>query len=236
MNYSPQNPNFSKSLFTMAAWLGLMILLSACGDSQPVQATSPQPANQATQTSQITQTLHSTAQPSVIIKTTAATTQAPATAPQISPTVSPSTSAVARTPEEEDIIREAVLRYRFEQVRASYTSAPVSQYYCIGLGETVEIAKLQDSPPAFLARFQNNKPPVRKASDCTFNKDKVEVKNTGETATIWVIGSIKWLGNNEAELEISYTRAFMDSGGTIFQLKKENGGWKVTGSTRTWIT
>ena len=233
MKYPAHNPNFSKSLFGLVASLSLMVLLAACGDSQLTPATLPPPASQATPTSQLTQTLASTTQPSVTVKTTAATTQATA---QPDPVVSPTATAAARTPLEEDNIREAVLRYRFEQVSVTYTSAPISQFYCVGLGETVDIARLQDSPQAFLARFQNNKPLVRKASDCAFNQDKVEVKNTGETATIWVIGRIKWLGDNEAELEISYTRAFMDSSGTIFQLKKENGGWKVTGSTRTWIT
>ena len=65
--------------------------------------------------------------------------------------------------------------------------------------------------------------------------NKVVLKSSGEPAMFWGMGSITWSGDNKAELEISSLYAFNGTGGTVFQLERENGSWKVTGSTLTWI-
>ena len=190
--------------------LALSLVLAACGDS------SATPANQAGASAQ------------------------PAAKP--TPTPPPgSTTPPARTKsQDEDDIREAILRNQFAYV-AGNPGYPASQYYCLGFETTRQSASnLQDPPQALLDRFKGNNPPVVKASECAMTQDKAELnkvvlKSSGEPAMFWGIGSITWSGDNKAELEISSLYAINGTGGTVFQLERENGSWKVTGSTLTWI-
>ncbi len=195
-------------------FLIIALILAACGDS------SPTPVNQLVPSAQ------------------------PTAQPTLTPQPVPTTTTLARTKsQDEDDIREAILRTQFAYVAGNVASRafPMSQYYCLGFETTRQSASnLQDPPQSLLDRFKGNNPPVVKASECVMTQDKgdlnkVVLKSSSEPAMFWGIGRINWLSDNKAELEISYLRAFMDVGGTVFQLERENGSWKVTGSTLTWI-
>ncbi|MBN9386645.1 MAG: hypothetical protein J0I20_01215 [Chloroflexi bacterium] len=168
-------------------------------------------------------------QPTSITQPTATSQSASTLANNITP----------ENPKDEDAMREALLRYRFGQVNLS--SYPDSKYYCLGFETTRQSASnLQDPPQALIDRFQGNNPPVVKASECDMVGDnmdskKVVFKNSGEQAIFWGLGNINWSDNNKASLELSYLYAFNGTGGSIFQLERQNGSWKVTGYTLTWI-
>jgi hypothetical protein len=144
------------------------------------------------------------------------------------------TGGAARSAEEADNIREAVLRYRFSHSVGG--PMPSGKFYCISLSSTMHTSNFIDPDEAFLRRFDGNIPPVIKASGCTVLPDRVIAKDTGEKSMIFGVDQPKWLSDTEAEIEASYCGAEADVGGTVYQLKKENNRWSVQGSTRTWIS
>lgn len=154
----------------------LALFLSACGDMSPTLRPSVQTAAQPTSTTQPTATGQSDS-------TTA-------------------NNIIPGSPQDEDAMREALLRYRFGQV--NLTSYPDSKYYCFGFETTMRSASnLQDPPQALLNRLKGNKPPVVKASECDMVGDKMDdqkvvFKNSGEQAIIWGLGSVNWSGKDKA--------------------------------------
>lgn len=194
-------------------FLVLCLFLAACGDSSPAP------------TFQSVLTFEAAAQPTL----------------QPTPDIqlSPSTGITPGSPQDEDNVKETLLRYRFAEANSS--SYLDSKFYCLGFETTRQSpSNLQDPPQTLLDRFQGNNPPVVKSSDCALVGDKEEYKkvlskSSGEQATFWGLGSVNWSGKDKAELELSYLYAFNGTGGSIFQLERQNGTWKVTGYTLTWI-
>lgn len=194
----------------------LILCLSACGDMSRTPNSTVQSAVQSTEKIQ----------------------------PSPTNNVSTPTTAITVTPgssQDEEDMREALLRYRFEEVVSKQASYPDSKYYCVGLETTQQSASnLTDLPQSFLDRFKGNKTPVVKASDCAWIGDKddskkVVFKSSGEQAIFWGLGNVNWSSKDKAELELSFLYAFNGTGGSIFQLERQNETWVVTGYTLTWI-
>jgi hypothetical protein len=161
----------------------------------------------------------------------------PTTPPTADSKVTPGTS------HDEDNIKEAILRYRFEATAELYTKegGPPWKYYCLGSGTTLYgVQGLSDLDQAFLERFKGNNPQVVKASNCIMVDDKVfykkaVLKTSGEPVRFWAVSAVTWLGKERVELEISLHGDFGDGEGKVYQLERQNGTWQVTGSTRTWV-
>jgi hypothetical protein len=71
---------------------------------------------------------------------------------------------------QEDAIREAVFRYQFGHNASGYDEAPTTRkpdVYCIAMGGEVG-GKMIDPSQKFMKRFAGQRPPVRKASACTY--------------------------------------------------------------------
>lgn len=193
-------------------FLVLCLFLSACGVDKPTPSNFTVPSIQSTE--QQTKIISATVQPIL-----------PATS---------STKVLVRSSQDEDNIREVLLRYRFAQLIGN-PSYPTSNFYCLGFETTSQSpSNLIDVPQPLLDRFGGSNPPVVKASECAMVQDKVVLISSGEQAIFWGIGTISWSGDNKASLEISYLYGFNGTGGTLFQLERTNGSWKVTGSILTW--
>jgi hypothetical protein len=123
---------------------------------------------------------------------------------------------------QEDDIREAVFRWQFDHnVSGQQKKAKV---YFLAVGE-----KYGDPSDEFIKRFADNKPPVRKRSECSADAGKgVLDKKTGEQGLIFHVTSIKWISDTEVEAEGGYYEAGLSASGNIYTLKKEKGKWQVT--------
>ncbi|MGO8925829.1 MAG: hypothetical protein ACLQU3_02885 [Limisphaerales bacterium] len=131
---------------------------------------------------------------------------------------------------QEDDIREAVFRWQFDHnVSGQQKKAKV---YFLSVGE-----KYGDPSDEFIKRFADNKPPVRKRSECTADAGKgVLDKKTGEQGLIFNVTSIKWSSDTEVEVEGGYYEAGLSASGNIYTVKKEKGKWKVTKDKMGWIS
>ena len=123
---------------------------------------------------------------------------------------------------EEDDIREVVFRYQFEHNQSGLRTNAGAYY--LGVGENAS-----DPSDEFMKRFAADRPPVRKTSASTFVSGRGMVdKNSGERGLQFRVNSIKWISNEEAEVEGGYYEASESSSVNTYTVKKANGKWTVT--------
>jgi len=90
-----------------------------------------------------------------------------------------------------------------------------------------------DPDDAFLARFGGMPVTVEKGSmSSVIKKDKGEFnvrhQTTGEVGVSILIGPIKWVTNESAELEICYSQSAMGFGQFFYVIERTNNTWAVT--------
>jgi hypothetical protein len=114
--------------------------------------------------------------------------------------ISPAQTASARK-SQEDEIREAVFRYQFDH-NASATKNNAAAY-CLAIGK-------KDSSPsdAFIRRFRGHNPPVRKVSECRYNKSTGEREVGGKTALTFQVSTITWRSDSEVEVKGGYSEGY----------------------------
>jgi hypothetical protein len=131
---------------------------------------------------------------------------------------------------QEDDIREAVFRYQFDHNASAQQKT--AKVFFLGVE-----GKAGDPSDAFMKRFADHKPPVRKASASHFVKGKgILDKTTGEQGLAFSVTSIKWISDTEVQAKGGYYEAEESSSGNTYTLKKENGKWKVTKNKMNWIS
>jgi hypothetical protein len=123
---------------------------------------------------------------------------------------------------QEDDIREAVFRWQFDHnVSGQQKKAKV---YFLSVGDNYG-----DPSDEFIKRFADNKPPVRKRSECTADAGKgVLDKKTGGQGLIFNVTRIQWKSDTEVEVEGGYYEAGLSASGNTYTLKKDKGKWQVT--------
>jgi hypothetical protein len=122
----------------------------------------------------------------------------------------------------EDDIREAVFRWQFDHNVSGQQKK--AQAYFLSVGQ-----KHDDPSDEFMKRFADNKPPVRKRSECSADPGKgVLDKKTGERGLLFHVTSIKWKSETQVEAEGGYYEAGRSASGNVYTLKKGNGRWVVT--------
>jgi hypothetical protein len=134
-------------------------------------------------------------------------------------TLSPSFAPLSET----DAIREAAFRYMF--------FGECAYYLAIIMGD-----KEVDPDDAFLKRFADRKPPLKKVSECTASKHEgVRDKETGEHGLIFRLGEPRWMSDTEVEIDGGYYEYGLAASGNTYYLKKENGRWEVYNDKQHWI-
>jgi len=125
-------------------------------------------------------------------------------------------------------VAEAVLRHQFDHNASG--AQRNADYFFIFLEKG-------DPPPALLARFANEKPPVLPASLATSSAfEGVKHKESGGRGLIFRISSIKWLDANTAEVEGGYYEAGLSSSGNVYRVERRSGKWSVTKDEMQWIS
>lgn len=154
------------------------------------------------------------------------------------------TVSLPRT-EMEDDVREAVLRAQFEHFTRGI-GFEVARYYL----SSVRVRELRpgagprkpgeihppplrgkDPDAEFMARFEEDIPPVKGVSQCTNEGTwSVRDRTTGEKGCVFWTGEITWAGATEVEAEAGQDVGMSHAHEVIYRLVCENGGWHVKDS------
>jgi len=131
------------------------------------------------------------------------------------------------TAAQQDDIREAVFRYQFEH-NASGQQQNAKVYF-------LSFGKDKEPGDAFIARFKDHKPPVKKRSQ---SKGQFEVidKETGERGLIFTVGAIKVVDAAKIQVEGGYYEAGLSSSGNVYTVERKDGKWVVTKDQMLWIS
>src|SRR5262245_19236974 len=131
---------------------------------------------------------------------------------------------------QEDDIREAVFRHQFDH-NASGLQKNAKVYFL----EVDE--KATDPSDAFMKRFADHRPPVRKPSASRFVPGTGLLdKKTGEIGLAFRATTIKWISATEVEVSGGYYEAELSSSGNTYTVKNADGKWRVTKDKMNWIS
>ena len=130
---------------------------------------------------------------------------------------------------EEDKIREAVFRYQFE-FNASGLGKAAKAYFLSVEGGSEPSAEL-------LKQFDGYRPPVKPVSASVLEAGTAQVldRESGLPGLIFTIREIRWLGDDEVEVEGGYEEASESGSGNIYRLEKGGEHWEVVGAEMLWI-
>ena len=136
-------------------------------------------------------------------------------------------SKLELTAAEQDDIREAVFRYEFEN-NASGQKRNAKVYF-------LSLGKDKETDDAFIARFKDHKPPVKKRSQ---SKEDFEVfdKETGERGLIFSAVTIKVVDANKVKVDGGYYEAQLSASGDVYTVERKDGKWIVTDDRMLWIS
>ena len=90
---------------------------------------------------------------------------------------------------------------------------------------------------ALLARFAGRRPPVKKVSESVSKKyEGIFDKETGKKGILFIVTSIKWISETEAEVEGGHYTAPLEASGHVYKVRFENGKWVVKEDDMKWIS
>jgi len=143
----------------------------------------------------------------------------------VPPTAMPAATPTEEPPllSEEDQIREVVFRYQFEH-NVSGQKQEANSYY-------LEVEEGADPSRQLLARFDGHQPPVQPASASTLEAGTALVldRETGLSGLIFRVDEIRWLGEDEVEVDGGYEEASESGSGNTYLVAREERGWEVMG-------
>jgi len=121
----------------------------------------------------------------------------------------------------EDQIRVAVFRYQFE-FNASALGKAANAYY-------LSVGHYKDPSPELLNHFAAHHPVVKPVSASTLEPGTVQVldKLTGLPGLIFRITEIRWLSDDEVEVDGGYYEASGSATGNTYSVVKEAKDWSV---------
>lgn len=131
------------------------------------------------------------------------------------------------TPADEDDTREAVFRYEFAH-NASGQQQNAKVYF-------LSLDKDKDPSDAFMSRFKDHKPPVKKRSQATREAEVID-KDTGERGLIFRATAIKQLDENKVTVDGGYYEAGLSSSGNTYTVERIKHKWVVTKDLMNWIS
>jgi hypothetical protein len=133
-----------------------------------------------------------------------------------------SPSCQAQKADVADDIREAVLRHMFGH--EAQQQKPYTKVLFISVEK-------KDPDDKFIARFKGHIPPVKKGSDSVITGDMGGVmdKETGEGGMLYSVGEIKWINENEVDIDGSYYVANLFAGGCRYRVVPDGDKWIVKG-------
>ena len=141
-----------------------------------------------------------------------------------------SASSQGQKAESENDIRETVLLYMFEH--EAQQQKPYTKVLFISVQK-------KDPDDKFIARFKDHIPPVKRGSESVTTGDMggVSDKKTGEGGMLYSLGEIKWINENEVDVDGSYYVASLFGGGCRYRVVRDGDKWIVKGCGEIrWIS
>ena len=139
--------------------------------------------------------------------------------------------------EQEDDIREAVFRYQFATNEVSKAEV---YFLSVGLGKAGHIIfdASHDPSDAFVKRFADSKPIVKKASASDFGSPSgwVADKRSGKRGVLFCARTIKWVSETEVEVNGGFVAGMMYARDFTYTLVKEKGKWRIKRSELTGLS
>ena len=137
----------------------------------------------------------------------------------------------------EDAVREVVFRYQFLHNESGQQQSAGIYFISVLLhSDTADIWNNGNPGTGLLARFFNNKPPVKPYSQCIISADGVKDRISGERGLLFRIGEIRWVDSTHAEADGGYFEAGLSASGNTYYLEKNSGQWIVVGDVMHWIS
>jgi hypothetical protein len=149
---------------------------------------------------------------------------------------------------EEDTIRETVIRYQMDGWASSGdkmerdAKEPLDKCVAKHLNSRIYFVSVNGKDPSveFLRRFQGIPRTVKKMSDARQTKKPdggwVIDRKTKQPGIIFSANEIRWLKNNEVEVDGGYHCGGLCASGEVFTVILENGKWTVTADRTNWIS
>lgn len=130
---------------------------------------------------------------------------------------------------EEDQIRETVFRYQFE-FNASGLGDAANAYF-------LSVEGNKDPNAELLKRFEGHRPPVKPVSASTLEPGTAQVldRESGLPGLTFRITEIRWLTDNEVEVDGGYEEASESGSGNTYSVVKRRGHWEVVGRQMLWV-
>jgi hypothetical protein len=130
---------------------------------------------------------------------------------------------------EEDRIHEAIFRYQFEN-NASGWGKEANVYF-------LSVGNYEDPSPELLEQFSGHIPVVKPVSASTLEPGTAQVLDieTGLPGLIFRVDGIRWLSDNEVEVDGGYDEASESATGNIYRAIKQSDGWEVVDCQMLWI-
>ncbi len=128
----------------------------------------------------------------------------------------------------DDDLREATFRYMFRKNASG--AQQNAKVYCL------HFEKGADPPAAFLARFAQDKVPVRAASACSQSVDGVFENATHAHGLAFRIDGITRADADHATVTGGYYEAGLSASGNVYTLERKGGAWSVTKDEMQWIS
>lgn len=125
--------------------------------------------------------------------------------------------------QEQNDIREAVFRYHMAKLPAQFrfvTRIQFPEIYFLSVNNA-------DPSPTLLARFRNNKPPVKARSAVKPRRFEVIDKATGKEGILISADAVRWIAVSQAKVETGWHKD--GRGGTFGTclVEKQKSGWVV---------
>ena len=152
---------------------------------------------------------------------------------------------------DEDNIRKIVLRDQFLNNYSAHSNSiqhgdidSTIKIYFVGFYEEIDSnyffrGDAKDPDHDFLRRFDNFFKKVKKISESEYSQNtfyRIKDKNTKELGLIFKVGPIKWLSENEVEVEAGYLEGRSSAGGLSYILYKENNAWNIYYKIHRWVS
>jgi hypothetical protein len=136
----------------------------------------------------------------------------------------------------QDTLRLVVFRYQFDHNHSGQQhSAKVYFLSVMVLEDSTGRWNYRDPSSELLQCFDGNTPPVKAFSKCRLSEEGVFDLETGETGLLFQTGAIRWVTNDQAEVDGGYFEGGLSASSDTYYLECRDGQWIVTQDVLHWI-
>jgi hypothetical protein len=137
----------------------------------------------------------------------------------------------------QDSVREAVFHYQFHHNESGQQQS-AKVYFLSVMRLNDSTGRWNDSDPGteLLRRFDGNTPPVKPFSKCVTSVEGVFDRQTGEMGLLFQAGAIRWVADDQAEVDGGYFEGGLSASGNTYYLERRSGEWIVTRDVMHWIS